>query len=267
MTSAKVVLDSISPLGVRLVTLELVYHRFIHAELLTHRLLSRSAASSRAIPVNKMIQRVREDTAIPVYWGKNQRGMQAHEELSPEDQEKARAWWLRGAEAACSHAEEGVALGLHKQVVNRVLEPFSHIVTLVTATEWDNFIHLRTHTDAQPEMRVLAQAIHAELQRSKPLPVGWGEWHLPYASQPFLPLHKRKAISAARCARISYLTHDGRTSTWEEDESLAGLLKRERHMGPFEHQATPDFRPESWANFSGWRQQRRDMPNEHGRSD
>ena len=81
MINAKIVADSMSPEGVRLTTLQLRYPRFILAEFNTHRVFSRNSSSSRAIPVKKMLEQVQTDPAMPVWWGKNQPGMQAREEL------------------------------------------------------------------------------------------------------------------------------------------------------------------------------------------
>ena len=78
MISVKVIADSISAhTKQRITTLELEYPRFIHAELMTHRVFSRNSSSSRAIPIQTMINHIKATTAIPIHWGKNQSGMQA----------------------------------------------------------------------------------------------------------------------------------------------------------------------------------------------
>lgn len=154
--SAKIVADSISPAGGRLVTMELCYPRFIHSEFLTHRMFSRNASSSRAIPVEKMLQQVQENPAMPVHWGKNQPGMQAREEIFPNT---GKDLWKIYAKQTAKNAEELNLIGYHKQVVNRLLEPFQYIKVIVTATEWDNFFKLRLHEDAQPEMYELARCM------------------------------------------------------------------------------------------------------------
>lgn len=84
MYSTRVLKDSVAPCGKRLTTWELTYPRFVHAELMTHRLFSRNSASSRAIPTEKLIERVEKDPAMPIFWGKNQKGMQAEVEMSPD---------------------------------------------------------------------------------------------------------------------------------------------------------------------------------------
>lgn len=147
MNKATIVADSVSAVnGQRLITYELEYPRFIHAELMTHRLFSRNAASSRAIPISKMMEMVEETPAMPVEWGMNQAGMQAKEVHS--NPEVCESVWKLAAQQAVYSAQALQNLGLHKQIVNRVLEPFQIMKTIVTATEFDNFFWLRCHKDA-----------------------------------------------------------------------------------------------------------------------
>ena len=159
----KILADSISPQGKRITTFQLKYWRGIHAELLTHRVFSRNASSSRAIPVAKMIEQVRQDPAMPIHWGANQSGMQAHKELQGEDRRKAMEQWFTAAEMASDIAEEMTKIGLHKQVANRILEPFQYISVVLTATDFDNWFELRDHEDAQPEIRELAREMNIAL--------------------------------------------------------------------------------------------------------
>lgn len=258
--SAKVVLDSISGTGKRLTTLELVYPRFIHAELLTHRAFSRNSASSRAIPVERMIQMVQEEPAMPERWGKNTRGMQAKEDLSYSDMAKAQCAWLDAMQWAVEHAEILASLNVHKQIVNRLLEPFMHMTTLVTATEWENFFTLRDHPDAQPEIQALAKAMRKVLDDSHPT---LRMWHMPFINDTLhQPLNLLAGISAARCARVSYLNHDGTNPDIEKDLALARRLAASGHWSPFEHVACANLRPERSsmeANFQGWKQLRHVM--------
>ena len=148
--SAKVLADSISPDGVRLTTMEVTFPRIVLAEFNTHRMFSRNSASSRAIPVEKMIQRVLDDPFSPVWWGKNQSGMQAAEELSGEALRLARQHWLDARDFAisCVRLFQAPEISLHKQIANRLLEPFLWHTVVVTATEWENFFALRCHKDA-----------------------------------------------------------------------------------------------------------------------
>jgi hypothetical protein len=137
----KIIEDSIGGHGVRLTTMQLRYPRFIHSEFLTHRVFSRNASSSRAIPVDKIIQQVIDDCAMPVKWGKNQTGMQAYEDLDTlSDGWIVEQAWLKARDYAVDQARIMVKRNAHKQIVNRILEPFAHISVIVTATEWDNFL-------------------------------------------------------------------------------------------------------------------------------
>lgn len=263
---AKMIEDSVSPTGVRICTLQLRYPRFIHSEFMTHRVFSRNASSSRAIPVEKLIQQVREAPAEPIHWGQNQAGMQAHNELQAADRERAIQAWRESAIGAAECAERLNSLKLHKQVVNRVLEPFTHISVIVTATEWANFFELRAHPDAQPEIQALAYAMKDVMAQSEPRQVSsdpshYSAWHLPYVT------HEEKVnacnpeelarISAARCARVSYLTHDGAAPSREKDLQLYDRLVGARpiHASPVEHQAYPLSSSSAWCkNFRGWHQ-------------
>lgn len=245
MITAKIIADSISTNDVRITTMELNYPRFIHSEFMTHRMFSRNASSSRAIPVEKMLKQVQETPAMPIHWGKNQPGMQAKEEI--EFIQDAEVYW----EEACNDTIYWVnhlnRLGLHKQVINRLLEPFQYIKVIVTATEWDNFFKLRLHEDAQPEMMVLAEHMQAAMDNSVPAALQHGEWHLPYigdlayGDDEWYPFTTEQAIkcSVARCARVSYLNHDNSNPSIEKDIDLYNKLLEAGHMSPFEHQATP----------------------------
>lgn len=240
-TYARVVADSIAPSGARLTTMELCYQRFIHSEVMTHRMFSRNAASSRAIPVQKMLEQVQAEPAMPVHWGKNQPGMQAGEEILPS---VGKDLWKIYAKQASDNAEELEEIGYHKQVVNRLLEPFQWIKVIVTATEWENFFKLRLHKDAQPEIALLASKMRVNMDESTPVQLKAGEWHLPYVEFPGarckeLTLEKALKCSAARCARVSYLNHDNSTPDINKDIALADKLLEAGHMSPFEHQGKP----------------------------
>lgn len=314
--ATKVVADSVSPQGIRLTTLQLRYPKFIHGEAKTHRViriadrayetleevgfmddqaLSRNASSSRAIPVERMIQDVLDDPAMPVFWGKNQPGMQAAEELSGEERQTAIEAWIAARDDAVFNARRLAALGAHKQLVNRVIESWCHINVVVTATEWTNFFALRRHKDAQPEMRTLADATWDAMQGSTPKSLNPGEWHLPYVTEdelrtsrgpsfdgapgimPMMSWKRLIKLSVARCARVSYLTHEGKPPNVEEDLKLYDRLvgSAPLHASPAEHQATPDVQhfktmggwawnnPRQHGNLTGWRQYRKMLPNEN----
>jgi thymidylate synthase ThyX len=268
--SARVLLDSRSPQGARITTLEVRYPRFIHSEMMTHRAFSRNAASSRAIPIKKMIAAVREEPALPVYWGRNQTGMSAREEVAPEIAERARVEWMAALEAALRHAERLAAqdIDLHKQLVNRLLEPFAWITVIITATEWANFFTQRCHADAQPEIKHVADLMLAAYRDSVPQAVELGRWHVPLiqADERSLPDEELCKLSVARCARVSYLTHDGTRDRAKDVELYERLLDggANGHWSPFEHVATPAADPAAHsANFVGWEQYRKRFPQEH----
>jgi thymidylate synthase ThyX len=250
--------------------MEVRYPRFIHSEMMTHRVFSRNAASSRAIPIKKMIAAVREEPAMPVFWGRNQSGMSARETVAPEIEERARAEWQAALADALRHAEtlSDSAIDLHKQLVNRLLEPFAWITVIITATEWANFFTQRCHEDAQPEIKHVADLMLAEYRASAPAPVETGRWHLPLiqADERALPEELLCKLSVARCARVSYLTHDGRRDREKDIELYDRLLGggANGHWSPFEHVATPAASgAERSANFVGWEQFRKRFPDEH----
>lgn len=255
--TAQIIEDSATLGGTRLTTMQLRYPRFIHAELMTHRVFSRNASSSRAIPVKRMIEEAEQRWAEPIYWGKNQPGMQAKEELSPEDREIARMKWNDARYAAIAVAEQMAMLGMHKQIVNRILEPFIHINVVVTATEWTNWFDLRNHPDAQPEIQELAKNMDLAMRTSTPV---MRDLHLPYVSyeeRAVWPRYELMNLAAARCARVSYLTHEGKEPEFQADMELAQKLwEPPPHLSPFEHAATPAD-PKLWyGNFKGWRSAR-----------
>lgn len=290
--TAKIVLDSISPQGVNLTTMLLRYPKFIHGELMTHRVFSRNASSSRAVPVFRLIEDVRRDPVRPSFWGKNQSGMQAAEELTGEDLFSTQMEWQHALDEAVNRARRMANNGAHKQIVNRVLEPYSHINVLVSSTEWANFYALRRHPDAQPEMKALAHAMYDAKKASCPTLLQPGQWHLPFIAEEDRDKFPEEAayavrpenlikISVARCARLSYLTHEGSKPTIESDLKLYDRLvgSSPLHASPAEHQATPDtchgdrwpvgFKCQMWwdnwhehGNFTGWRQFRKQLENE-----
>jgi hypothetical protein len=263
MISATILADSIcGGTSNRITTMELVYPRFIHAEFMTHRVFNRNASSSRAIPTNRFIEQVRNDPVIPSHWGKNQKGMQAEHELDDAGKADAQFTWEAAAVSAANFADELRRGLVHKQVVNRILEPFTHIRVVVTSTQWNNFFGLRIHKDAQPEMRELAEEMKAKYENSKPNVLVPGQWHLPYITDSDciaaynyckqLRITRDEPsntetngllvkVSAARCARASYNNFEGKPSSIGEDLDLFSQLVEDKpvHASPTEHQATP----------------------------
>lgn len=256
---AKVVVDSVAPSGARLTTIEVRFHRFILPEVLTHRMFSRNASSSRAIPVEKICEEVATNPAMPVHWGKNKPGMQANEENLVKDEyyegyalfpyeggvADCLMFWKNEAAYAAQNAMIMAQAGYHKQIVNRLTEPFQYTKMVITATEWDNFFKLRLHPDAQPEIQELARCMFEAMNTSKPNELISGEWHLPYVSElvgmdiGFLSAKDAIKASVARCARVSYMNHDNTKPDLLKDVRLHDILLEAGHMSPFEHQASP----------------------------
>ena len=271
MYSAKIIADSVSRHGQRLTTMEVVFPRMVLAEFNTHRVFSRNSASSRAIPVEKQLKKIKEQPFVPEYWGANQSGMQAEAELIAGAKDAALDEWLAARDSAVAHVEKLLTIGLHKQLANRILEPFMWHTVIVTATEWSNYFALRANEMAQPEIRKVSELMLAAYEASTPKQLSDDEWHLPLIQAEeydgvFEKSDDARMISAARCARVSYLTHEGKRDL-SADIVLYDRLISGGHMSPLEHVARPltedelsegEFR----GNFRGWMQLRKLVPNE-----
>ncbi|MGH2973343.1 MAG: FAD-dependent thymidylate synthase [Solirubrobacterales bacterium] len=298
---AKVLADSKSPAGYRLTTLEATFPRFILAEFNTHRVFSRNSASSRAIPIVKQLRRVLEDPYVPIEFGSNQPGMQAGPALAGKEMLAAEREWLRArddavrrvlglitspdaasgesdlfgyleqVEKACREkAQPSEWLNVHKQVANRLLEPFMWHTVIVTATEWDNFWNLRCHPDAQPEIRLIAEKMRTAMAGSIPMDLDWNEWHLPLIRpedrEDMTSNEDLIKVSVGRCARVSYLTHAGKRDLGA-DIDLYDRLLASGHMSPLEHPARPlvpaELQESEWSgNFRGWHSYRKGVQSE-----
>ncbi len=259
--SAKVLADSVNEAGNRLTTMEVTGHRFILAEFNTHRAFSRNSASSRAIPYKKMREKVMNQLAYPVSWPAEQKGMQGGAELSAEKAEIAKNIWYYAMEAALDKADSLHSLGVHKSVINRLLEPFLPHTIIVTATEWDGFWAQRCHPDAQPEIRALANKMKEAYDASYPMRLPAHGWHLPLIQEDEheLDINTKMKISVARCARVSYLTHDGKRDLFADINLYHRLADHTpAHASPFEHVARPEDGSGNFAsgNFRGWTQLR-----------
>ncbi len=358
--SAKIICDSISETGKRLTTFEITFPRMVLAEFNTHRMFSRNSASSRAIPFKKQIQRIVDNPFIPERFPIDGSGMQPNSYVDKDhslDYNHASEAWMEARDAALDSAcnlysslviknlfedwdwqnSDKPEPAIHKQIVNRLLEPFMWHTVICTATEFDNFFKLRTNGQAQYEIRRIAdlmyEAYHAwddiesEVMLSlkspdfknweavKPKELKQGEWHLPFISgedenliidyiesgknkelyddwysgntidQREAILKCKKEVSVARCARVSYLTHDGKRDI-EKDLELFEKLRTSGHWSPFEHVATPHFIDEKFVrittkiledypelgipqtdlrsgNFIGWKQFRKEFQDEN----
>lgn len=293
MISVKILADSLNPAGIRITSWLLTYPRFIHSEFMTHRIFSRNAASSRAIPFKKMVESLKVLAAMPERWGSEQKGMQSGSEVS--NTCLVSGIWCDAMYNAIGAAEACATHGLHKSLCNRLIEPFSHITVLATATDHRNFFALRAHPDAMPEFQVLAYRMLDQYLKNEPQEVQWGNWHIPKFDHAEQKESYDKAanaggewqkvalkIATARCARLSYLTFDGDHDP-AKDIELHDRLLASGHMSPFEHCAqavnSVDY---PWSNFdslvgpvdtgggsvaigglSGWMQYRKRFENEN----
>jgi thymidylate synthase ThyX len=241
MFNAKVLADSTNLCGNRLITMEMTYPRFIHAEHLRHRMFSFNVASSRAIPVEKMIEQVEKNPVIPMHWGKAQKGMQAYEVLSGLDANECKDLWLTARDYCLGAAEAMMINGLHKQIINRILEPWMWCTVICTGNQgaWNNFWALRCHPEAEPHMHNIAEHTREAANASETDRLFEGDWHLPligFDGDEQLSVSDAVKVSAGRCARVSYLTHDG-TRNVQADIDLCQRLVTSKHFSPTEHQA------------------------------
>ena len=298
-SSARIILDSVGPNGSRLTTFELTYPRMVHAELMTHRLLSRNSASSRAIPVKRMIERVVDDPAMPVFWGRANPGMQSNAELDEPILSEIKRDWLQLRDIVVGCVKLFGTMGLHKQLANRPLETWMDITVIATATHWSNMRALRVHPAAQPEIADVMRKAFELYDTSEPQELAHGQWHLPFVTgydeevlrpivDGFTWFHDRAGysdedlcmISSGRCAAVSYLNHDTGKSEPDKDVERSKKILSSGHMSPFEHVAQAMTRDQwltygrvqatKWVtegvpvgNLWGWRQYRKTIEHEH----
>lgn len=293
---AEVLADSMSPDGIRLTTMWVTFPRFILAEVNTHRMLSRNSNSSRAIPPERQIAKVRENPFVPETFNKRVKGMGVGEALTGADAEVARETWIGASLQACKAAGFLLELDCDKSRINRLLEPFLWHSAVISATEWDNFFALRDHPAAQPEFHIVAKLMRKAMEDSEPVDLGYGQWHLPGVTdedRQVCGTEALKKVSAGRLARwTSYnlKTEDAVAAACERADRLISSF----HMSPTEHQARP-FTKDEWdavrylqdeetwragmyqeevrpgallemefcGNYRGWVQFRKEIPNEH----
>lgn len=244
LTRAAVIADSTNVLGKRLLTLELVYPRIIHAEVMSYCSFARNANSSRAMTPGSVIQQVRDEGFVPMTWRRaDVRGMVPKGNLSAENAERAEKIWLEAKDAAVRAAKGLSDLFVARELTNRILEPFAWMKMLVTASwpSWANFLHQRVSREAQKEVQILARSVGVAIAASRTVELAKSEWHIPFTTGAEIDPKKRLMLSVARCARISYRTP--RSAEWseqkveEDDLRLASRLQRDAHWSPFEHQA------------------------------
>lgn len=301
--SAKVIAHSKSAIsGKEIITFELEFPRIVLAEFNTHNMLSKNSSSSRAIPVSKMIEQVRNNPAMPVRFGKKNKGMQdagEHADLVIVSNELAESWggmypkdaWKYAANQAADLAQAFDEAGYAKQICNRLIEPFQQMKVVMTATELNNFIWLRSHPAADPTIEALAKAIKEAKENSVPIELEVGDWHTPYYNKGYWlqrasvdPLEDALAISSSCCAQVSFRTlNDSIEKAYDivEKLNLGGKVDEPVHASPLEHQATPvslcsytgvwedgvthiDRYGNLWSgNLQGWIQHRKLIPNNY----
>lgn len=270
MITTRIIADSVSPDGHRITTGLWTYPRFIHSEVMTHRMLVKNSASSRAIPVSSMIEAVRENPATFEEYGAANKGMSAQDLMDSRAKRTFDYAW-DDARLYCIRAASDVRDIAAKQMVNRMLEPWMHMTIIVTATDWHNFFALRAHPAAQPEFQVLAYRWLDAYLKSTPRTLEAGQWHLPLVEPEELEHHGievARKISVARCARVSYTRHECIKDV-ADDEKLHDQLIASGHMSPAEHQAqaaiTWGLPPaqQYFGCFKGWRPYRKTLPNEN----
>lgn len=271
MIYAKVIADS-TYLGDRLITIEVQFHRFILPELNTHRSFSRNYQSSRAIPIANTIEQVRTNPARPVHLGKNQSGMVADSQLDEHLIADALNQWDNAAANAADMATKMMELGLHKQVVNRVLEPFVYTKGIITASydAWMAFMDLRLHKDAQPEIQALAYKINEAIKESLPVELQEGFYHLPYVNwktvlgkqvfdDPQLKfLNDAIQVSTSSCAQVSYRKLDTSLAKAKQVYAMLnlpsfatqGIPSDPPHFSPAEHVAEACKNKNNSGNFA-----------------
>lgn len=297
---AKVLAHSVGPDSQELFTVEARFPRKVLAEVVTHRKcrdafgefeltssdraatedVSKNSASSRAIPVKRMIEAVMTDPYVPEKFSRAGPGMQAAGYLDgAAEHNEAVGAWLMARNAAVRHAQELLDIGVHKQDANRLLEPFAWITQVLTADRvgWNNFFALRCDAAAEPAFQRIARMIYLLYRRSKPESLGYGQWHLPFVPRaeralfswfppgrvPAESIPDPIQFSAARCAWVSYENHDRDGTPQQMKRTFARLVAATpKHASPLEAQGTPwpaaSHMPD-WAvsNLRGWLQARK----------
>jgi thymidylate synthase ThyX len=242
MISAEIIKHSTSWLGKEIITFVLEYPRYVHSELLTHRVFSKNSASSRAIPIEKFIK-VADERPVKPIWTLNKKGMQG-DKADSSTQTAADAIWLEARDSAMDYAAQLSFIGAHKQNVNRILEPWFYHKIVLTGTDFDNWYTLRNHKDAQPEIQLLAQKMLEATEASTPELLDKGQWHIPFSNNlgptglRVDTVEKILKVSVARCARVSYNNFDGTSDVQKDIDLYEKLVVSEPlHASPAEHQA------------------------------
>lgn len=271
--SVKIIEDSVAEHGGRITSFQLSLPLFIWPEVLTHKKFSRSASSLRATPIGKVLNDVLANPIEPLHWGKAQKGMQAERTMNPIETKAAQGLWRSAMRQAVRHAQDlSSDVDAAKQIANRVVTPFVRVHAIITSTDYENFFALRTHPAAEPHIRALAWLMADAYYQNEPTKQSH---HLPYITQEersTLDMETVQKASMARCARVSYVLHDGTKPSLEKDLALADRLMNPSngtvpddmeppHMSPAEHQATAHADPNHKSgNLDGWVQHRQTLP-------
>jgi thymidylate synthase ThyX len=255
-TETRILADSVNPLtGDRLTTFEITYPNFLSKEILTHRMTARNARSSRAVSNKRYRQDVIDHPFVPIMTTDN-KGMVSRGQLTEGKQALAgMVWGIHRAVSLASHATL-VALGVHKQHANRLLEVHSYTTMVISSTHWDHFFNLRCAGDAQPEFQCLANIMKLCYEASTPQELHSYNWHLPYVKGDELKLlapYDLVKLSVARCAAVSYKTFDG-TMGAQAAANLYDKLWKDNHLSPFEHVA--QARRGTWGCYEGFQSMR-----------
>lgn len=294
----KIIADSLAPCGKRLTTITARYPRIVHSEIMTHRDRERNAASSRAIPWPVMCEQIQNHPFVPISWGLEQSGMQMGEPIPPELADYANQLWLEARDAMVDYANSIANIGktynrhhrltsgprpeyedikIHKSLPNRLTEPWMYITVVMSATEWENFFRLRCHPDTEQHFRKIAEMIRTIKNQSIPVQLKDGKWHLPfiipqdYVDSSELVNNREedvaliKNVSVARCARVSYLTHEGKRSLTKDVELFHRLATGSDfgHFSPFGHIASASSELVRSGPFIGFNQYRKEFPLEN----
>lgn len=254
----EIILDSIIQ-EERVTCFRVTYPRIVHSEFLRHRFNSVTSSSSRAIPLNRIIEQY--FGYIPDNWRKHQSGMQPLEGSNIFTDEELKEY-IESYTYIMNESERIAKLlhkdgkGLAKEQVNRLLEPYSYITHLVQTTEkgYKHFFDLRTDKNAQYEIRVIAEMMKEQYNKSVPIK---RKYHLPFYQDEFQTdndpnILKYLKVSSARCARTSYYNHEGKPPSLEEDLKLSETLLKDKHLSPFEFPVIDRFKAEEVFSDIKW---------------
>lgn len=218
----------------RVSTFTITLPKFLLQELNTHKTINKNAASSRALPFNKVLSLA---SFTPIFWSKNEKGMQGHESLNELESLEAFTHWESAKSYAKKVASRLEKTGCHKQIVNRIVEPFTMATVIATSDKWPMFFALRCSEDVEPNLAFVATKMLRQYLESTPKILAPSEWHIPLIKpeENEFELEKKLVKSAARCARVSYVNFYGK-DVYEDDLRLHDMLLESKHMSPFEHQ-------------------------------